>query len=67
MHITEDLLPICLTGKKSSPFRHNSHARKIALMKEVLYDQRQVSGCLTETFNLYYDPLSGKMGLNACA
>ncbi|XP_052774477.1 spindle and centriole-associated protein 1-like [Mya arenaria] len=36
-------------GKRSSPFRNNSHARKIAIMKEVLYDQRQLQDVLEKS------------------
>ena len=30
------------SGKRANPFTNNTNARKIAIMKEVLYDQQQV-------------------------
>ncbi|KAL4236409.1 spindle and centriole associated protein 1 [Mactra antiquata] len=36
-------------GKKSSPFRTNAQARKLAIMKEVLYDQQQLQEVLEKS------------------
>ncbi|XP_060598637.1 alpha-protein kinase 1-like [Ruditapes philippinarum] len=36
-------------GKRASPFKNNSQARKIAIMKEVLYDQKQLQDVLEKS------------------
>ncbi|XP_053393996.1 putative uncharacterized protein DDB_G0268364 isoform X2 [Mercenaria mercenaria] len=36
-------------GKRASPFKNNSQARKIAIMKEVLYDQKQLQEVLEKS------------------